>query len=207
MKDAKKEPVKDAEDPTDLGGMLDQFKENITITKDNDGIIIKFKTLAPGMTLESLKSMMESMMGAGGKDLMKRFSSMMGTGDDEDSDDSDSEDDEDGEDEGPGFHVEILADGSGLKLIPDDPAQIDEFLESIKAIFDPENRTPAVAASTMSEAPILAEARRAARATPRKRGAAIEPNAPRAMASLNVPLTSCRAIVVGLAPSVGNPKC
>jgi hypothetical protein len=138
MKDAKKEPVKDAEDPTDFGGMLNQFKENITITKDNDGIIIKFKTLAPGMTLETLKSMMENMMGAGRKDMMKRFSSMMGAGDDEDSEDSDTEDDEDGEDEGPGFHVEILADGSGLKLIPDDPTQIDEFLESIKAIFDPE---------------------------------------------------------------------
>ncbi len=138
MKDKKKEPVKDAEDPTDFGGMLDQFKENIAISKDNEGIVVKFKTLAPGMTLETLKSMMENMMGAGGKDLMKRFSSMMGAGDDEDSDDSDPEDGKDDESEGPGFHVEILADGTGLKLIPDDPAQIDEFLESIKAIFDPQ---------------------------------------------------------------------
>jgi hypothetical protein len=138
MKDKKKEPVKDAEDPTDFGGMLDQFKENITITKDEEGIIVKFKALAPGMTLETLKSMMENMMGAGGKDIMKQFKNMMGAGNDEDSEDDDSEENEDGEDEEPGFRVEILADSTGLKLIPDDPAQIDEFLESIKAIFDPD---------------------------------------------------------------------
>ncbi len=138
MKDTKKEPVKGDEDPTDFGGMLNQFKENITITKDNEGIIIKFKMLAPGMTLETLKSMMENMMGAGGKDIMKQFKDMMGAGDDEDSEDSDSDDDEGGEDEGPGFHVDFLPDRTGLKLIPDDPSQIDEFLESIKAIFDPE---------------------------------------------------------------------
>jgi hypothetical protein len=138
MKDAKKEPVKDAEDPTDFGGMLDQFKDNITLAKDAEGIIITFKTLAPGMTLEMLKSMMENMMGAGGKDLMKRFSGMMGIGEDEESEEPESEDGAGDEDEGPGFRVEILAEGTGLKLIPDDPAQIDEFLESIKAIFDPE---------------------------------------------------------------------
>ncbi len=136
MKDTKKEPVKGDEDPTDFDGMLDQFKENITISRDNEGVIMKFKVLAPGMTLETLKSMMESMMGAGGKDLREQFSKMMDAGDDEDSDDSD--DGEDGEDEGSGFHVEILADRTGLKLIPDDPAEIDAFLESIKAIFDPE---------------------------------------------------------------------
>ncbi len=138
MKDNKKEPVKADEDPAGIGGMLNQFKDNIDISKDDEGVIIKFKTLAPGVTLESLKSMMESMMGAGGKDLRKQFSQMMGAGDNEDSDDSGSEDDADDEGEGSGFHVEILADGTGLKLIPDDPSQIDEFLESIKAIFDPE---------------------------------------------------------------------
>nr|MDO8088068.1 hypothetical protein [Candidatus Sigynarchaeum springense] len=141
MKDKEKEPVDDEGDPTDFGGLLDQFKKNITITKDDEGVILKFKALAPGMTLESLKSMMEGMMGAGGKDIMKQFQDMMGAGDDEDSKDSASEDDEndaDGEERTPGFRVEILADKTGLKLIPDDPAEIDEFLESIKAIFDPE---------------------------------------------------------------------
>jgi hypothetical protein len=137
MTDKKNEPKKD---PTDYGGMLDQFKENITISKDKDGILVKFKKLAPSMSLETLKSMMENMMGAGGKDLMKQFSSIMGKDEDDDGDEVEAEDDDEGsdeEDEGPGFKVEILEDGTGLKLVPDDPAQIDEFMESIKAIFDP----------------------------------------------------------------------
>ncbi|MEX2684735.1 MAG: hypothetical protein Q6373_024395 [Candidatus Sigynarchaeota archaeon] len=141
MKDKKKEPTTDDGDSEDLGGMLGQFKENITISRDDEGIILKFKALAPGMTLESLKSMMEGMMGAGGKDMLKQFQDMMSAGEDDDLEDAGSPDDEDdGDDEenGPGFRVEILADGTGLKLIPDDPEQIDEFLESIKAIFDPE---------------------------------------------------------------------
>ncbi|NMC06788.1 MAG: hypothetical protein GYA24_16340 [Candidatus Lokiarchaeota archaeon] len=144
MTDKKKGPVKDADDPTDFGGMLDQFKENISITKDAEGVIIKFKALAPGVTLDALKSMMENMMGACGKDIMRQFKGLMGAGDDDDDDDpgsTGSEDDEDGdggEDQGPGFRVETLPDETGLKLIPDDPAQIDEFHDSIKAIFDPE---------------------------------------------------------------------
>lgn len=138
MKDDKKEPAKDDEDQSGFGGMLDQFKQNVMISKDDEGIILKFKVLAPGMTLESLKSMMENMMGAGGSDIMKRFSDMMGAGSDEGPEDPDSDDGDGNEEGGPGFRVEIIEDGTGLKLIPDDPAQIDEFLESIKAIFDPQ---------------------------------------------------------------------
>ena len=139
-----KKPEDSPEDsPIDFSSAFDQFKNNIEISRDDEGVIIKFKNLAPGMNMDTLKSMLENMMGTGGNDMMKRFTKLMG-GEDEDDDEDEDADEDESEDEamrddekGPGFRVEVLEEGSGFKLIPDDLAEIDELLESMKAMFDP----------------------------------------------------------------------
>jgi hypothetical protein len=120
---------------------FDQFKNNIEISRDDEGVIIKFKTLAPGMNMDMLKSMLENMMGAGGNDMMKRFTKLMGGEDEDEDEDTDEDETEDeamrDDEQEPGFRVEVLEDGSGFKLIPNDPADIDELHESMKSMFDP----------------------------------------------------------------------
>ncbi|HME55946.1 MAG TPA: hypothetical protein VKM55_27330 [Candidatus Lokiarchaeia archaeon] len=135
---------KPEESPIDFSSAFDQFKNNVDISRDDEGVIIQFKNLAPGMNMDMLKSMLENMMGTGANDLMKRFTKLMGGQDEDEDEDEDVEEDESedeamsGETQEPGFRVETLEDGSGFKLIPDDPADIDELLESMKNMFDPE---------------------------------------------------------------------
>jgi hypothetical protein len=126
--------------PVDFSSAFDRFKDNVEISRDDEGVIIQFKNLAPSMNMDMLKSMLENMMdkGAGANDMMKRFTKLM-SGETED-EDEDADEDEAMSDEAqePGFRVETLEDGSGFKLIPNDPADIDDLLESMKSMFDPE---------------------------------------------------------------------
>lgn len=137
-----KKPDEDA--PVDFSSAFDRFKDNIEISRDDEGVIIQFKNLAPGMNIDMLKSMVENMMskGAGANDMMKRFTKLMSgetEDEDEDTDEDEAEDEAMSDDaQEPGFRVETLEDGSGFKLIPDDPADIDDLLESMKSMFDPE---------------------------------------------------------------------
>jgi len=132
------------EAPIDFSSAFDQFKNNIEISRDNEGVIIQFKNLAPGMNMDMLKSMLENMMSSGSNDMMKRFTRLMGGQDEDEDEDEDVEEDESedeamrDEEKGPGFRVDVLEDGSGFKLIPDDLADIDELLESMKSMFDPD---------------------------------------------------------------------
>ncbi|MHA1998749.1 MAG: hypothetical protein ACTSU9_11555 [Promethearchaeota archaeon] len=125
--------------PFDFDSIINQLKENIDVFKEEDGIIIIFKQMMPGMNLEMMKGMIENMMNS---KKMGMLSSMF-SGDQEDDDDGEAEFNEkfgieDDDDAGPGFSIEVLPSDNGFKLIPDNPMDIDEMFESINNLFDPE---------------------------------------------------------------------
>nr|MDO8113901.1 hypothetical protein [Candidatus Sigynarchaeota archaeon] len=143
---------KDDDMPFDFSSLFDQFKENIKITKDknNDAVIIQFKKMAPGVSIDMLKSMIENTLGAGSKNMMKKFSKLMNDDEekgDEDQAEDDDEADGEEEDSGPGFRVDTLEDGTGFRLVPNDPADLDELYDSINSMFDPEMFTKMMSAA------------------------------------------------------------
>ena len=126
--------------PFDFSSLFDNFKDNIDIRKEADGIVIIFKNPQPGMNVEMMKNMLENAMNMQKGGMFKDF---MGMGGDEELDEMeklDYEPEDMGEfDESPlGFKAEVIEDGKGIKLIPDDPADLDEMYENFKRIFDPE---------------------------------------------------------------------
>ncbi len=132
--------------PFDFSSLFNKLKENIDVTKDGDAIIIKFKEVAPGVSMDMLKDMIENAMSSKGKNPFDLLSNAGSDDDDDANAEDDGGDDEDGSYE-PGFKVESLEDGTGLKLIPDDPDDIDEFYNSITQLFDPEMFKEAMSAA------------------------------------------------------------
>lgn len=134
--------------PFDISRLLKQFTDNVSISRDDEGVIVTFKNLAPGTDLGAIRQVMENAMRSKGNEMMRRFMSAF-TGEDEDDeidDDNELDDeveededmDEDGDEDEPGFRIEDLDGGNGFKLVPDDPDDIDGLLDSMSQMFDPD---------------------------------------------------------------------
>jgi hypothetical protein len=125
--------------PFDFSSILDGFKENIEISKDREGVIIRFKKMVPGMNLEQLKNSMEGFMNMRNVNPSKLMKSMFGKANDDEDDMEDEDEDADDEEQyGPGFTIETLESDDGFKLIPNDPAEIDDLYDSLSQMFNPE---------------------------------------------------------------------
>ncbi|MBD3186367.1 hypothetical protein GF325_06020 [Candidatus Bathyarchaeota archaeon] len=121
--------------PFDISEVFKQFKENIEIIKDDEGIIIKYKEIVPGLNLEMLKGMLEKAIGSGKLDMVN---DMLFGGQDGMEGNVIEDDPEDDLEDQTEFDIIVLEDEQGLKLIPHDPADLDDMHETITQMFNPE---------------------------------------------------------------------
>ncbi|MHA1369976.1 MAG: hypothetical protein ACTSWN_08190 [Promethearchaeota archaeon] len=132
----------------DVDDLFKMISENIELSRDYEGVIIRYKNLPPGMDLENIRVLIENIMNLRMNGMMKNMMRMFGAFSDDDSDSEDGFDDDYYDDEDfdeydndddlvDRIRIDVLPEGDGFKIIPDDPLDIDEIYDNFKAIMDP----------------------------------------------------------------------
>ncbi|MFX0100821.1 MAG: hypothetical protein ACFFCS_14695 [Candidatus Hodarchaeota archaeon] len=91
--------------------MFRMFKENLDIEKDGEGVLIRFKIPPPDFDPTMFKGLVEKMMA---------MRDPSGENEDEYN-----------------VRVDVLEDGTGFKIIPENPQDIDKIFDSLQKLFDP----------------------------------------------------------------------
>ncbi|MHA1792896.1 MAG: hypothetical protein ACTSVI_09655 [Promethearchaeota archaeon] len=150
--------------PFNFSEIFDTILKNIEISKDEEGIIIRYTSLPPGADISALKDMVDKAIHSRGLPSFEQLLSggvggllnFGDSGDEEDYDenrddggesvagvefelDNDGEDAGEGEDEDDGkIEVKYLESEDGIKIVPENKDLINDLYEEFKQTLNPE---------------------------------------------------------------------